>query len=52
MSDRGSAYLEYAIVATFVMFVAASAFYPGSAVNSAFGADFAMREILIKLPIF
>jgi len=52
MSNRGSAYLEYAVVATVVMLVASMAFRPGSAVNSAFGADFATREILLKLPLF
>lgn len=51
-SDRGSVYLEYALVGTLVFLGAVSAFAPGSLVNEALGSDFAFREILIKLPIF
>ncbi len=51
-SERGSVYLEYALVQLFVVLVAVSAFTPGSAINEAVGADFTVREILIKLPIF
>ena len=51
-SDRGSVYLEYALAGTFVFVVAAAAFAPGSLVNEALGSDFALREILVKLPIF
>jgi len=51
-SARGSVYLEYALVQMFVVFVAVAAFTPGSAINEALGSDFAIRELLIKLPIF
>jgi len=51
-SDRGTAYLEYATVAAVVLFIATAAFTPGSPVNEALGCDFALREVLIKLPIF
>lgn len=51
-SERGSVYLEYALVQLFVVLVAVSAFTPGSAINEAVGTDFTVREILIKLPIF
>ncbi len=51
-SDRGSVYLEYALVGTLVFVGAISAFAPGSLINEALGSDWAFREILIKLPIF
>ena len=51
-SERGSAYLEYALLAMFVFFVAVAAFAPGSAINEALGSDYTFREVLIKLPIF
>lgn len=51
-SDRGSAYLEYALVQFLVVFVAVAAFTPGSVINEAVGSDYTFREILIKLPIF
>ena len=52
VSDRGSVYLEYALVGTLVFVGAVSAFAPGSVINEALGSDWAFREILIKLPIF
>ncbi len=52
LSDRGSVYLEYALVGTLVFIGAVSAFAPGSIVNEALGSDWSFREILIKLPIF
>ena len=52
VSDRGSVYLEYALVGTLVFIGAISAFAPGSVINEAIGSDWAFREILIKLPIF
>ena len=51
-SDRGSVYLEYALVGMLVLVGAISVFAPGSVVNEAIGSDWAFREILIKLPIF
>lgn len=52
LSDRGSVYLEYALVGTLVFIGAVSAFAPGSIINEALGSDWSFREILIKLPIF
>lgn len=52
VSDRGSVYLEYALVGMLVFVGAISAFAPGSVINEALGSDWAFREILIKLPIF
>ena len=52
VSDRGSVYLEYALVGTLVFIGAISAFAPGSVINEALGSDWSFREILIKLPIF
>ena len=46
-SERGSAYLEYALVQLFVVLVAVAAFSPGSAIIEAVGGDFTVREILI-----
>lgn len=51
-SARGSVYLEYALVQTFVVLFAVAAFTPGSVINEAIGSDFTVRELLIKLPIF
>jgi len=51
-SDRGSAYLEYALVQLLVFFVAVAAFTPGSIINEAVGSDFNFRSVLMKLPIF
>lgn len=51
-SDRASALLEYALVTTLVAFVAGAALSPGSELYEGIGADFFMREIFIKLPIF
>ena len=51
-SDRGSVFLEYALLSSLVFVVAIEAFAPGSAINTALGADFHFRELLIKLPIF
>lgn len=51
-SERGSVFLEYALLTSFVTLVAISAFSPGSIINEGIGADYSFREILIKLPIF
>lgn len=50
-SERGSAYLEYALVQLLVVFVALAAFTPGSVINEAVGSDFTFREVIMKLPI-
>lgn len=51
-SERGSVFLEYALLSAFVTLVAISAFTPGGIVNEGVGADYSFREIVMKLPIF
>jgi hypothetical protein len=51
-SERGSVYLEYALVASLTLGIAAVAFNPDSWFFKGLGHDFAFREMLIKLPIF
>lgn len=52
LSDRGSVYLEYALVASITLGVAALALNPDSWLFKGLGLDYAFREMLIKLPIF
>ncbi len=52
MSDRGSTYMEYAMLTAMVFVGAIAAFSPGSFAFRALGADFAFRSLLIRLPIF
>ena len=51
-SERASVYLEYALVSTVTLGIAALAFNPESWFFKGLGVDFAFREFLIKLPIF
>lgn len=51
-SDRGSVFAEYAYLTAVVTIVAIAAFKPDSAINEMIGADYNMRQLLIKLPIF
>ena len=51
-SERGSVYLEYALVASITLGLAALAFNPESWFFKGLGVDYAFREMLIKLPIF
>ncbi len=51
-SERASVYLEYALVTTVMLGIAAVAFNPGSWFFKGLGVDYAFREVLIKLPIF
>lgn len=51
-SERGSVYLEYALVTTVTLGIAAVAFNPESWFFKGLGVDYAFREVLIKLPIF
>ncbi len=51
-SDRGSTYMEYAMLTAMVFVGAIAAFSPGSFAFRALGADFAFRSLLIRLPIF
>ncbi|MBP1589983.1 MAG: hypothetical protein ILO10_07310 [Kiritimatiellae bacterium] len=45
-------YLEYALVASITLGVAALALNPDSWLFKGLGLDYAFREMLIKLPIF
>lgn len=51
-SDRGSVFLEYAMLSCLVTTVALAAFAPGSWVNWALGCDFKTRQFFIKFPFF
>ena len=51
-SERGSVYLEYALVTSLTLGLAAVAFNPDSWFFKGLGLDYAFREMLIKLPIF
>ena len=51
-SDRGSVYLEYALVTSVTLGAAALALNPDSWFFKGLGLDYAFREMLIKLPVF
>lgn len=51
-AERGSAYLEYCLLTSLVFLAALAAFSPGSFAFRALGADFAFRQLLMRLPIF
>ena len=51
-SERASVYLEYALVSSVTIGVAALAFNPDSWFFKGLGLDYAFREMMIKLPIF
>ena len=51
-SERASVYLEYALVSSVTIGVAALAFNPDSWFFKGLGLDYAFREMIIKLPIF
>ena len=52
LSERASVYLEYALVMTVTLGIAALAFTPESWFFKGLGVDYAFREVMIKLPIF
>ena len=52
MSERGSVYLEYALVTSLTLGLAAVAFNPDSWFFKGLGLDYAFREMMSKLPIF
>ena len=52
MSERASVYLEYALVTSLTLGLAALAFNPESWFFRGLGVDYAFREMVIKLPIF
>ena len=51
-SERASVYLEYALVSSVTIGIAAVMFNPDSWFFKGLGLDYAFREMLIKLPIF
>ena len=54
-SERGSVFVEYALLASVLTVVAVAAFTPaggGVWAGSQFGNDYVIREILIGLPYF
>ena len=51
-SERGSVYLEYALVSTVTLGVAAALLNPESYFFKGLGLDYSFREMMIKLPIF
>lgn len=51
-SERGSVYLEYALVSSLTLGVAAVLLNPESYFFKGLGLDYSFREMLIKLPIF
>lgn len=53
-SDRGSVFLEYALLASVLTTVAILAFTPAQQTWAGmnFGNDYQIREIFLKLPIF
>ena len=52
MSERASVYLEYALVSSVTIGIAAVMFNPESWFFKGLGVDYAFREMLIKLPVF
>ena len=52
VSERASVYLEYALVTTVTLGIAAVLLNPESWFFKGLGFDYAYREVLIKLPIF
>ena len=52
LSEMASVYLEYALVTTVTLGIAALAFNPESWFFKGLGVDYAFREVMIKLPIF
>ncbi len=52
MSERGSVYLEYALITSVTVGLAALLLTPDSPLFAGLGYDYSFREALIKLPIF
>ena len=52
LSEKASVYLEYALVTTVTLGIAALAFNPESWFFKGLGVDYAFREVMIKLPVF
>ncbi len=51
-SERASVYLEYALVTSVTLGLAALLLNPDSWFFKGLGLDYAFREMMIKLPIF
>ena len=51
-SERASVYLEYALVSSVMLGIAAVMLNPDSWFFKGLGLDYAFREMMIKLPIF
>jgi len=51
-SERASVYLEYALVTSVTLGIAALVLNPNTWFFKGLGLDYAFRETLIKLPIF
>ena len=51
-SERASVYLEYALVTSITLGLAALMLNPDSWLFKGLGLDYAFREMMIKLPIF
>jgi len=55
-SDRGSVFLEYALLSSVIVPIAISVFtpliFPDAWAGAYFGDDFMIRDALIKLPFF
>ncbi len=51
-SERASVYLEYALVSSVMLGLAAVMLNPDSWFFKGLGLDYAFREMMIKLPIF
>ena len=51
-SERASVYLEYALVSSLMLGLAAVMLNPDSWFFKGLGLDYAFREMMIKLPIF
>lgn len=50
-SDRGSVYLEYALLTALCLIGAILALKPGNAIYKNIGRDFVTRSVIMKLPV-
>ena len=51
-SERGSVYMEYALLSCLVLLTAFAAFAPGSIIYRNIGRDYLVRTVFMKLPLF
>lgn len=52
LSERGSVFLEYAMITSLVLIVAIGVFKPGNSIYKNIGRDYRFRSIIMKLPVF